>query len=157
VIFNGGDFADAMELVVNGNVTVRAVDRAAQEDSRRFTWSEGNGSVTIVGESVDYVRESNGDMALAIEYRIDQAPAGAVLLYADCGEGCEGTVDISSYLSDDVPGEWQRLDIKLSCLAAAGADMSRIVAPFGLRSRNPVSLSVSSVRVEANTGAAVCP
>ena len=138
-------------------MTVRAVDRAAQEDSRRFTWTDGGGTVSIAGPAVDYVRESNGDMALAIEYRTDQVPTGAVLLVADCGENCEGAVDITPYLTDDLPGEWQRLDVKLSCLAGAGADMSRITAPFGLRASDPVSLSVSSIRIEANTGAAVCP
>ncbi len=157
VLFGGGEFADALTLNVNGDVNVRAVDRAAQEDSRMMEWGEGDGMISIAGDAADFTRESNGDMAIALEYRVDRAPVGRVELFAGCGDGCEGAVNIAPYLSDDVIGEWQRLDVKLSCLAGAGADMSKVTELFGLRASDPVSITISSVRLESNTGDAVCP
>ena len=58
---------------------------------------------------------------------------------------------------DNQPGEWYQLSVPLNCLAERGADMSRLVSPFGLRASEAFTVSISRIALEANTGNAICP
>ncbi|MCB0716930.1 MAG: exo 1,3/1,4-beta-D-glucan glucohydrolase [Bacteroidetes bacterium] len=156
VWFDDGEFAPAYELQTSGAVSVGRVDREAQEDSRQLTWT-GSGSAWVTSDATDYTRESNGDMVIQLDYRIDSAPAGSVELVAGCGDTCEGRVDLMTLFQDSQPGEWYQLSVPLNCLAERGADMSRLVSPFGLRASEAFTVSISRIALEANTGNAICP
>ena len=143
---------------VGGALTIRAVDRYAQEDARQATWSgAAEAMLSITGEPTDYTRESNGDMAVSVEYRVDAAPEGPVAFVVECGEGCGAERDVTSFFADATPGEWRRLDIQLSCFATEGADMARLTTPFGIKTTAPFTASFASIRLVSNEGQAVCP
>ncbi len=139
-------------------LTIRAVDRYAQEDARQAAWSgAAEATLSITGEATDFTRESNGDMAVSVEYRVDAAPEGPVFFVVECGEGCGAGRDVTSFFAEATPGEWMRLDIKLSCFATEGADMARLTSPFGIKTAAPFTARFASIRLVSNEGQAVCP
>ncbi|MEM9267225.1 MAG: glycoside hydrolase family 3 N-terminal domain-containing protein, partial [Cyanobacteria bacterium P01_F01_bin.13] len=68
---------DARTQLAN-TLTIRSVDRAAQEDAKQFIWSgQGKASIAITGPATDYSAASHyGDMVLTIQYRVDTPPQG---------------------------------------------------------------------------------
>ncbi|MDX1642769.1 MAG: putative glycoside hydrolase, partial [Thermoanaerobaculia bacterium] len=143
-----------------GSLVVRSVDRAQQEDARRATWSgDGPGRVYLwSAEGVDLRREANGEMALAFDVRIEQAPSEPVQLEMGCGSECGGTVEIGPML-EALPAEsWETVAVRLRCFEAEGADMAEIDTPFALSTAGSLDLQLSEIRLEsASEGEAVCP
>ncbi|EQB32774.1 glycoside hydrolase family 3 protein [Sphingobium ummariense] len=123
------------------------VDRRAQEDSRRLTWA-GAGKVAFAApRPVDLSRESNGEISLIIEYRVDAKPSGTVTAGLLSGDKA-AEVPVTKLLAAAKPGEWTRLAIPLQCFAARGADMRQVAAPLVLRSTGALDLAVSDVRLD---------
>lgn len=142
----------------NGVVDVKSVDVQAQEDAKSVTWSgKGQGSVLVEGRPVDLRRQSNGDMVVTVRYRLDEKPTAPVLLTVGCSEGCGGSVDISSLLAPAKPGEWRTAKVKLSCFAAAGADMSKVDRPVEIVTAGRLALTFTDLRLDSNTGESTCP
>ena len=135
-----------------GGLTYRSIDRAAQDDSKSLVWREGaKAYVKIAGpEPIDLSRQTNGDMALSIDMRVDRAPSGPVMLSAECGEDCRGGLDISGHLS--APGKWRRLNVSLRCFAADGADMSAVTAPMRIEASGPFAISFSHIELVQDPG-----
>ncbi len=141
-------------------LTVRAVDRRVQEDARSATWS-GAGAAQIylqAEEPIDISRESNGDLALAFDLRVDAPPSSAVTLRMDCGYPCSGALDVTDELSTLPKGEWHTVRVRLRCFADAGADMTKINTPFLIATEGEMALAFADVKlVSAAAGAAPCP
>ena len=91
-----------------------------------------NGEIGVKGsQPVNLTRESNGDMALSIDYkRTEPGPVKLTLGAA--------SLDVTSLLSDGGTTK-----IRLKCFAEKGADVSKV---SGLRIEGPVT--VSSVKLE---------
>lgn len=105
----------------------------------------------LVGDTpIDLQRESNGELSLAIEYRVTQRPGGEVKLSIGCGPECAGTVPITAELAQAPVGEWRKLRVLLSCFERAGAGMRTIDAPF-VMTADTLALSLGTIRLE--TGA----
>ena len=139
-----------------GRLTVRVTDAAAQESGRLLTWSgQGEASFLISGPPVDLQRQATGDMAVALRYRVATPPTAPVILGAGCGADCAGGVDIGPLLTTS--DTFQTVQIKLSCLRDAGADLSRTEAPVVLTTAGRLALAIEDVRLVSNTGAALCP
>lgn len=136
-----------------GRVRLAATDHTAQEDARRLSWSGGGSSIVgLAGKSpIDLQRESNGQLSLGFDYRVDQAPSADVSVLMECGAGCRGAVPITRLLGSSPPGQWRHLKIPLACFAHNGADMSRISAPFSLATAGQLELSVAGVHLETGT------
>lgn len=141
-----------------GILKMAVVDAGAQENARALTWS-GDGSATLqfIGLSRDLSRQANGDMAIAFSYVLDQAPTAAVKMSIGCGDGCNAEVDVTQYLRDSSVGEPTSLQVKLSCFASRGADVTRVDQPFRLSTSGKLGLTLREVRLITNEGAAVCP
>jgi beta-glucosidase len=134
-----------------GNLRMSATDHAIQEDSRQIRW-RGAGSVGLETRSnIDLRRETNGQLSIGFDYRVDSAPAATVVLHAHCGAGCEGSVDLTRAFSQATPGRWNHLRIPLQCLAASGARMDSIDRAFDLQSSGPLTLSLSNIRLETGS------
>ncbi len=73
-----------------GNVRISATDRAVQEDARRITWSGADTVGLATRRSIDLRRQTNGQLSLGFDYRVDSAPTAAVVLNVECGAGCPG-------------------------------------------------------------------
>ncbi len=145
----GKSLAETLDIV--------ATDRAAQEDVRQLTWT-GPASFLISTNPVDISRQANGDMAVQFDYRVESAPAGAVMLGGTCkaDEPCDGLIDVTDGMKAAAGKGWKTANIKLSCMGEAGADMSRIASPFNLRSEGAFIVSLSKIMIVENSGEASC-
>ncbi|MEM9485673.1 MAG: putative glycoside hydrolase, partial [Cyanobacteria bacterium P01_F01_bin.116] len=138
---------DARTQLAN-TLTIRSVDRAAQEDAKQFIWSgQGNASIVITGPATDYSAASHyGDMVLTIQYRVDTPPQGTVMLFAECGDSCRAELDMTQLFANAPVGEWTQADVTLSSLVEAGADMAKLTA-LGLETEDSLALSLSDMRL----------
>ncbi|MGQ7387956.1 putative glycoside hydrolase, partial [Streptococcus suis] len=76
-----------------GTVRMSATDHAIQEDSRQVRWS-GPGSIALeTAHPIDLQRETNGQLSIGFDYRLDSPATADVSLRAGCGVGCQGSVD----------------------------------------------------------------
>ncbi|OYW30543.1 MAG: 1,4-beta-D-glucan glucohydrolase [Caulobacter sp. 12-67-6] len=145
-------------LNVGGALSVKPIDAGAQENARLAEWSgEGAGSLNVIGQPVDLSRQTTGDMAVAIRYRVDAAPQKPVTLAIGCGESCGAEVDVTSTFSSAKIGEWRTAKIKLSCFMAKGANMEHVSSPFALSTTGRFALAFTDIRLASNEGDAVCP
>jgi len=143
----------------SGRLTLTAIDKTRQEDSRRLRWSgTGQSLAEISGATpIDLTRQTNGQMALGFDYRVEEAPSAAVTLGMGCGASCGGTVAITAVLRAAAHGQWRHLDIPLACFAAAGENVSRVWTPFALQTAGRLTLAITNIRLESGTaGAAAC-
>lgn len=127
----------------NGAIAVRPVDRDAQEDAREIAWSGKSRGTLIIANPRAADLSGAGPLALTLDLRVDQAPAGPAMLEIRCGPGCTARLDIADRLATIAGRGWQRLSIPLSCLP--GAKLDYITAPFALSSSAPLRLTLSSI------------
>ena len=142
-----------------GIVRFETTDRCAQEDTRSISWSgQGDAAVLLTGGTADLGGQADQAATLAVDFRLDVPPTGSVQLGMACGSQCWGTVDISAALRQAPVGEWNTLSVPLACFRQAGADLSRIEAPFMLSTAGRLGVSLSSIRLtDAGQSAIDCP
>jgi beta-glucosidase len=143
------------------HLVVTAVDRNVQEDARTARWSgEAMAAVYLAArQPVDLSRETNADMALSFDVRVDEAPSGPVVLRMHCGgEDCFGAIDITEQLNAMPIGEWGNITLHLGRFEEAGADMTEITMPFGLATEGTLALTFSKVQLVCGPETeVVCP
>ncbi len=156
--FVAGRTPEPWTMNVAGAVALNAVDAGAQENARQAVWSgEGAGALNILGRPVDLSRQTTGEMAVMIRYRVDASPGKPVSLGIGCGESCGAQVDVTSTFQGAKIGEWRTAKIRLSCFMAKGADMTQVSAPFVLSTAGRFSLAFTEIRLASNEGDATCP
>ncbi|CAN5402945.1 exo 1,3/1,4-beta-D-glucan glucohydrolase [soil metagenome] len=130
-------------------VTQSSVDRRAQEDARRFIWSDGaTGRVAITApQTIDLSRESNGEMSLVVEYRLAAKPGNPITLGIEA-DGKIVALPIDKTLAEAEPGQWTKLVIPLQCFATRGADMKAIAAPLVFAGKGPFDIAISDVKLD---------
>ncbi len=149
-----GADGEAMDVVhpnvitTDGSVTMAAVNTEVQEGARQFDF-KGAGVVELRSNTpLDLVRETNGDVLVIANVRVDALPAGAQVGYgASCGEGCRGELAIGEALAQLPRGEWARLGVPLKCLRGAGIDTGKLDMPFALRGSAGLRLSLAKVSI----------
>ncbi|HSN67773.1 MAG TPA: glycoside hydrolase family 3 N-terminal domain-containing protein [Thermoanaerobaculia bacterium] len=136
------------------NKVVRIEALPAGERGRRVTFSGARPGEVIIraDEAVDLTRESNGNLALSMNVRLDAVPVGNVILAMN-----GGALDVTPQLSNLKPGEWGEVRIRLRCFAEAGADMSAIDVPMRLSSSSGVSIAFNDVRLLPATEGETAP
>lgn len=139
-------------------IALRSVDVKAQEDAKQAQWNgKGSGILTISGRPVDLSRQSNGDVTMAIRYRLDAAPTAPVKVAMACGADCAGIIDLTAELKKAPLGGWQTVKIPLKCFAAAGAKMTEIEAPLAIQTTGRLGITFTDIKLEADPANAVCP
>lgn len=138
-------------LDIGGAITTRAVDIAAQEDARQFTWG-ANASFAINGPAVDLSGLPVSDPALLIEWRIDRLATGRVTVAMG-----EGTLDLTDQLSRQPAGAVTRTQIPLRCFAGAGTRLASVGSPLRLTAPRGFAATVRTVGIENGDGATACP
>ncbi|WP_203291241.1 glycoside hydrolase family 3 protein [Maricaulis parjimensis] len=137
----------------DGVLAAIAEDRFAQEDTKRFEWN-GGGAVRLELASEGVRDLSAPGLAFNIVYAVPVAPEGDVAFVMECGETCEGRLDVTAPLRVAEGKGWREAAIPLHCFAEAGADLTQITLPFLIETDGPASLSLSDVRiVDAPPGA----
>jgi beta-glucosidase len=154
--FAAGRTPEPFSLAATGEVALRAIDAGAQENGREARWS-GPGAIEITGPQLDLSRQTTGDMALLIRYRIDQAPGAPVTLSVTCGPKCGAGLDVTSLLSKGPTHEWRTLKVRLACFRSKGAQMERVTSPFRLETTAPFTFTFTDLRLDYNQGDALCP
>ncbi|MBN9465588.1 MAG: glycoside hydrolase family 3 C-terminal domain-containing protein [Brevundimonas sp.] len=151
----GGDFrlgAEKSGVSPRGGVAARSTDGAGQESARSLIFSQGGGQAAIMAQPVDLTRQSNGEMAIAFRYRVDDRARGPVFLVLGAG-----AVDISRLINATPVGQWRTLKVRLSCLRDHGADIAAVDQPWSLRTAADFAVTVEDIRLASNEGDAVCP
>src|SRR5690606_15060646 len=130
----------------DGSLEMTAINTEVQEGARRFAWT-GEGVIQLLSyQPVDVSRETNGDVPVVLELRVDALPTKAkASVTASCGEGCSGEVAIGDALARLPRGEWTRLAVPLKCLRQAGADTGKLDVPFALRAAAGTTLALTGV------------
>ncbi|WP_424141302.1 glycoside hydrolase family 3 protein [Sphingosinicella ginsenosidimutans] len=142
VLFGRGALPPGWRLASEGEVSLRNIDRRAQEDSRLATW-RGAGRIAILpGQPVDLSREATGELSLVFEYRIDAAPAGPVSLRLG-----SAALPIAGDLRGAPVGQWRTLIMPLRCFARAGATTDAVSPPFAIESDGAMTMALSDVRI----------
>ena len=105
----------------------------------------------IRGHPVNLVRQSNADLVLEIEYRVDEKPTAPVRLAMTCGTGCSGALDLTSVLDRATRGQWHTLKVRLADFKKAGTNMSEVIEPCALTTRGRLSITLMAVRLGTDT------
>jgi beta-glucosidase len=144
IYFARGATPPGWGLAPTGGATVRSIDRRGQEDTRLVTFTGGGEQAFVLtaAKPLDLSRETNGQLSLLIDYRVDQKPGGAVTVAVD-----QAKVPVTGALAAAPAGQWQTLAIPLGCFARAGADMSKVTHPFALATGGPLQVAISDIRV----------
>jgi len=142
----------ATAATAGGALSMTSVDaNGVQGSGRAFVW-KGDAATAIIGPPVDLSRQANGDMALLVQYRVDQKPSGPVRF----GIGKTG-VQVEDALNEAPVGQWQTVKLKLSCFRKDGEDLTAVEWPFSLQTAGRLGISIAELRLTPNQNDAVCP
>lgn len=136
----------------NGNLSVISEDDAAQEDIRTLKFT-GPAEFRISGPAVDLSRQSTGDMALFMRYRINEYSGKAAQLAISGSDGAMLEVPMGQ-IAASTPGAWQEVSVKLSCYGDA-EKLKAVSAPVIIKSEGGLSISISDVKIVTNEGQAI--
>jgi beta-glucosidase len=145
------EFPRGVGSLSDGRLVVTAADESAQEDARLLSWNgSGPAWVGLAGSSaIDLQREANGQLSLALDYKLNSPVTANVELRIDCGTGCRGVVPIAHQLAATPAGQWGHLKVPLACFSQAGADLGRVTTPFAIQTSGRWSLSIANIRLES--------
>ena len=160
VFFAAGKPGAGWSWQMEGHVSVAGTDKSAQEDARIIRWN--GAAASWVGLSaatpIDLRREANGQLSLALDYKVDSPVTNNIDLLMSCGAGCRGVVPVAPTLAAAKAGQWAHLKVPLTCFGKAGADLSRVTTAFGVQSAGTLALSVANIRLESGMdGVTACP
>lgn len=144
-----GKVIEPWRLGLDSVVTMRAVDVAAQEDARQFTWS-GRGDIALDGPVVDMQRHLNGGFALRLDWRLDARGSGPVTV-AFAGV----KLDVGKSLGE--PGKQSTLRIPLTCFAEHGAKLNAVGSPLRVSADRGFTVSLRNARIEGVGETIPCP
>lgn len=144
-----GKVIEPWRLGLDSVVTMRAVDVAAQEDARQFTWS-GRGDIALDGPVVDMQRHLNGGFALRLDWRLDARGSGPVTV-AFAGV----KLDVGKSLGE--PGQQSTLRIPLTCFAEHGAKLNAVGSPLRVSADKGFTVSLRNARIEGVGETIPCP
>lgn len=151
--FTPGKVAPPWTLAADGAVTEKHVDGAGRQEAARQYAFAGAGHVRVSGPTVDLSRQTNAQMSLRIDYRVDAKPAGKVTL----GVGDTGAIDATSLFAVTAPGAWTSAKIPLDCFRKAGADVSKVSQPFVLGADAGFTVSIVGIKLDADPAGSACP
>ncbi|MES2136556.1 MAG: exo 1,3/1,4-beta-D-glucan glucohydrolase [Pseudomonadota bacterium] len=145
--FARGATPPGWSLAPSGGASVRSIDRHGQEDTRLVTFTgDGEQAFTLTAaQPLDLSRETNGQLSLLVDYRVDQKPAAPVYIGLD-----QTRLRVSGALA--ATGHWQTLALPLGCFAHAGADMTKISRPFSIGTAGKMQIAISDIRIASATG-----
>lgn len=131
-----------------GRVAITAIDKDVQEGARRIVVGKGPEPATIALEAAsprDLSRETNGDVLLLLNLKLDAKPGATVTISARCGSGpCAAPVALPE-LAGMPLGEWKTLAVPLKCLLPAGSTSTAVSSPMVLTTRGQLSFGLASV------------
>ena len=146
-----GNVPAPWHLAADGAIIDRAVDLGAQEDARQFSWGRP-GTLSIEGPPVNLTRELDEGFVLLLDWRIDRAVAGPVLIALG-----GTTLDIGAIVRAAPLGEALQTRIPLSCFAGNGTQLNAVGAPLRVTAPDSFVMTLRNVRVEGTGAMLTCP
>ena len=138
-------------LQMDGSISARAVDMAAQEDARQFTWN-ADGAFVVNGPAVDLSKPLKEDWSLLIDWRIDQPATGPVMLSFG-----GAALDLKTTMRALPTGTPTQTRIPLRCFAAAGAKLDAVGSPIRMQAAKGLVATIRNVHIETTKKGASCP
>jgi beta-glucosidase len=110
------------------------------------------GMLRISGRAADMGRRASEGEAIEVRYRVDHAPLGAVAVGMRCTDPLCGTkrgamLDVTKAFRAAPIGAWTTLVIPVSCIAATGADLSKVEVPFAIETSGEFGVTISEVQL----------
>ncbi|WP_293842952.1 putative glycoside hydrolase [Sphingopyxis sp.] len=136
-------------------IEARPADRAAQEDSVRLRWTGAGHAVATIAQDTpaDLTRQTNGDLALELEIKVNAAPSADVSLLMGCGTNCAGGIPVRSLLTEAAKlDKWTRIAVPLRCFEKSGVDMARVETPLTFATAGSLDITLSSARIVSPSG-----
>lgn len=113
-------------------------------------------SFTITGAQNDFTADAEHGMVLSVTLRVDSAPTKPVVMAMGCGPLCGGKLDASPMLQAAKQGEFSTWDIPLSCLKAAGSELTGVTTPFAMTTSGSFGLTISDVKIARSAAPLSC-
>lgn len=138
-----------------GAIRSRTFDNQVQEDARRFEFS-GNTNAGFSFSSTfprDLRAFVGAESQLAVKLMRNGPVPDNVLLGVNCAAECEASQNIAPALAAMPEGEWQTLQISLSCLQEQGLNLTQVLNVFTIQSEGALTLSLADARLVANSTA----
>jgi beta-glucosidase len=120
------------------------------------------GMLRISGRASDMGHRAREGEFIEVHYRVDRAPVGTVLLGMRCEDPLCGAergamLDMTKTFRDARIGSWATLVIPVSCLAATGANLSKVESPFAVETSGEFGVTISEVQVSSDAPQARMP
>jgi beta-glucosidase len=120
------------------------------------------GTLRISGRASDIGRRASQGDLIEVHYRVDHAPAGAVSVGMRCTDPLCGTergamLDMTQTFRAARIGAWATLVIPVSCVAATGADLSKVEVPFAVEASGEFGVTISDVQLRSDAQLARTP
>jgi len=130
-----------------GAVSVKTFDKDVQEDARAIAFTGAElAAVRLMAPFPSDLRsfvEKQGQLQMQI--KVDKKGAGPLWLGMQCGDDCQGKLDITEQLSND--SQWQTLNIDLACFAEQGVNLAQVFSPWQLSTQTDWQLSIAKLAV----------
>jgi beta-glucosidase len=120
------------------------------------------GMLRISGRASDLGPRARDGEVVELHYRVDHAPAGAVSVGMRCTDPLCGTergamLDVTKTFRAARIGAWETLVIPMSCVAATGADLSKVEVPFAVEASGEFGVTISEVQLRSDARLARTP
>lgn len=134
-----------------GAARLQSFDRQVQEDARLFS-ADGQAKATLAIRSNfprDFRAFAQDEAVLDLQLKMDSKPTAPVTLAMRCNEQCGGEVDISQQLAQLPLGQWQQVQIALSCFTQQGLELAQVAVPLEISTTGTLQLSFSSLSLQS--------
>lgn len=130
-----------------GAVSVKTFDKDVQEDARAISFTgEELAAVRLMAPFPSDLRsfvEKQGQ--LQVQIKVDKQGKSPLWLGMQCGDNCQGKLDITEQLSNNA--QWQTLNIDLGCFAEQGVNLAQVFSPWQLSTKGDWQLSIAKLTV----------
>lgn len=138
-------------LQIDGSVSSRAIDLAAQEDARQFSWN-ADGILVVNGPAVNLGKQLEDDWSLLLDWRIDRPSDGAVTMTV-----AGAALDLQQVMRAIPTGTAVQTRIPLRCFSEAGAKFDSVGSPIRIQAAKGLVATIRNVHIDATKEKASCP
>jgi beta-glucosidase len=167
VLFDNGAPAGSWNVYAGGEKVVTSASSKATLSGLKATrtpsgldatWSSRVPvSLTISGKPANFERAAAAGLGLTLAFKVDRAPVSNVVLAMGCGPLCGGKLDFTEVLRNQAArGGIATVNIPLTCLREAGADLSDVSTGFSLTATNALALTIQTAKISNEGDVLAC-
>ncbi|KMT64227.1 glycoside hydrolase family 3 protein [Catenovulum maritimum] len=151
--------SNTVSLDAANSVTYKSFNRFVQEDAFELTWSgsQSAGIQLVNPAGFDFSEYAKANSSVSFDLRLQTPVSGQVVFNLATTQGQAFSVDLAKYINSSALGEWQTLNINLSCLNENSETFKQVSNIWSIESDQPNKLSVSKIRIVSNQASQDCP